>query len=159
MNERFLALFGAQTFRYRDEVVAFLESASVQTSRSCDVPGSRGNLPCLHYQRIYETRAKSLPRRRSGEPYWDELRAAVDAICSAFVDTPDDPCCLWTITNGTELEFLAFENTALSRIMGCLRFRHSKHSTARRRLTEKGLRLPDSTVCEPLQDKNRRSDD
>jgi len=125
MIEQFVQLFGDQTFRYCDELFAILSTDSANITRSCDTEGSRGNLPCKHYDGIYRHRSEHLDRRHAGEPYWDELRLASDDLCIGLADTPDSPCCMWCITSSSNLEYVAFENTDTNIIVGCLRFETS----------------------------------
>lgn len=128
MRDEFNESFDSQTFRYSEELFALLGSGAARVSRSCDGSGSRGNLPCQHYERNYRHRSQHLARKYSGKPYWDELRAATDELCSGLSGTPETACCLWSIKDDGDYEFVAFENAETGAIAGCLRIQISMHA-------------------------------
>ena len=125
MRDQFLSLFGTQSFPYNDEVFALLRSSAVEVSHSSGADGVRGSHSCQHYEETYRRRSQHLLRRCAGEPYWDQLRAAIDELCSALAETPDVPCCLWIIRGEAEYEFAVFENAHTETIVGCLRLSKS----------------------------------
>ena len=122
MRDQFRKLFGSQKFPYGDEVLELLRSASVNVTCSQDEGGVRGNLPCKHYEQVYRLRAEHLASRHADEPYWATLRADVDNVCSALSETPEAPCCIWTIQGEGDYEYAVFENTDSEAILGCIRF-------------------------------------
>ncbi len=120
-RDPFIKLFSRQTFRYDTQLFALLDSSATTVSHSCGVDGARGNHPCKHYENTYRHRLQHQYRENLGDPYWDELAEAIAELCAALAETPEDPCCLWSIRGDGQYDFAVFENSRTGSIVGCLR--------------------------------------